>query len=333
MKYAKPSVAGLCGALVAALAFAATPAAAQAQPEAEAGYPSKPIHLVVPFPGVVENLARAIGHAITAETGQPVVVEPRSGANGIVAAQAVARQPPDGYTILFTTNTTHAGNPTIYAKLPYDPVKDFAPVAAVVKGALLYVGSPKLAASNISEVVELARKNPGKLTFGWAGSSGRAAIEMLNIAANLKMRNVPYKSAPQALTDLVSGQIDLLVYGDLSTGLQFAKAGKLRLLGVSTADRLAIAPDVPTVREQGFPDFEMTFWAAAYAPAGTPAPVVHRLNELIASAMHSERVRELVQHTGLIPYVTSPEGLAQFQAAETDKWRRIVTAAGMQETQ
>ncbi len=306
-------------------------AAGTAHAQGEGPYPSKPIRFVVPFPGVVENLARMIGDHITSETGQSVLVEPRPGSNGILGAQFVSKQPADGYTILFTTNTTHSGNPAIYSKLPYDPVKDFAPVTGIIKGALLYVGSMNMGAANISEVVALARKKPDELVFGWAGSSGRAAIEMLNIAAGLKMRNVPYKSAPQALSDLVGGHIHLLVYGDIATGIQLGRSGKLRVLAVSTSERLESAPDVPTVREQGFPDFEMTFWAATYAPAGTPAPIITRLNGLIAAAMRTDRLRDMLRNSGLIANVTTPEGLAKFQAAETDKWRRIVNAAGMQE--
>jgi tripartite-type tricarboxylate transporter receptor subunit TctC len=310
-----------------ALAMTAPLASAQVDPS----YPSRPIRFIVPFPGLVENLARIIGERMGTETRQSVLIEPRPGANGIVAAQFVAAQPADGYVVLFTTNTTQAANPTIYSKLPYDPVKDFAPVTGVAKGALLYVGSTELGAANIPDVVGLARKRPGQLAFGWAGSSGRAAIEMLNLEAHLNMRNVPYKSAPQALVDLVGGHIDLLVYADIAEGMQLGRAGKLRVLGVSTAERLEAIPDVPTVREQGFPDFEMSFWAAAYVPAKTPVPVIARLNSLIASGMQNPRFRDVARSTGMIPMPTTPEALAAFQLAETDKWRRIVTAAGMQE--
>lgn len=298
--------------------------------QTDTGYPSKPIRFVVPFAGTVESLARSIGDHITSTTGQPVLIEQRPGAGGNVAAQYVAKQAPDGYQVLFTTNTTHAANPAIYPSLPYDPVKDFAPVTAVAKGALLYIGSTSMP-ETLREVLALAKQKPNALSFGWAGSSGRAAFEILNLTANIQLRNVPYKSSPQALADILGGHIDLLAYPDISASLQLAQNGKLRVFGVSTSERLEIAPDVPTVREQGFPGFEMVYWVATYAPTGTPAAVVMRLNSLINTAMRTERLRVLVRSAGLITYATTPEELAKFQADETAKWRRIVTAAGMQE--
>ncbi len=313
--------------LLAAIGFAA--GAAQAQ--SDASYPSKSVRFIVPFPGVTENLGRAVAQSISTDTGQPVIVEMRPGTNGIPGAQFASKQPADGYTVLFTTNTTTAGNAAIYPKLPYDPFKDFAPVSGIGKGALIYIASNSLGVSNIAELVALAKKKPGAIVFGWAGSSGRAAIEMLNIAEGLKMRDIPYKTPPQALNDLVGGQIDLLVYGEVGTAQGLARAGKLRVLGMSTSERLDIAPDVPTVREQGFPDFEMTYWVAVYVPSGTPTPIINRLNGLVGAAMKTEKLRDMVRSAGMLSYVTTPEGLAKFQAAEADKWRRIVTAAGMQE--
>ncbi len=312
--------------LLLALGWAAGAAHAQGDP-----YPSKSVRFIVPFAGITENLGRAVAQFITTETGQPVIIEMRPGTNGIPGAQFASKQPADGYTVMFTTNSTTAGNAAMYPKLPYDPVKDFAPVTGIGKGALIYVGSNSLGASNIAEVVAIAKKKPGGIVFGWAGTSGRAAIEMLNLAAGTKMRDIPYKSSPQAMNDLVGGQLDLLVYPEIGTAQGLARAGKLRVLGMSTSERLEIAPDVPTVREQGFPDFEMTYWVAAYVPAGTSVPIINRLNSLMGAAMKTEKLRDMVRTNGMLAFVTTPEGLAKFQAAETEKWRRIVTAAGMQE--
>lgn len=168
-------------------------------------YPSRPMKIVVPFPGVTENIARAAGEYVAAQTGQAVVVEPRPGSNGVVGAQYAAKLPADGYNVLFTTNTTQVGNPATDSKLPYDPEKEFIPVAGISKGALLFVVPPSVPASNIAEQVALTRSKPNDLTFGWAGSSGRAAVELLNLAANVKIRNIPYKTAPQGLNDLLGG--------------------------------------------------------------------------------------------------------------------------------
>ncbi len=306
-------------------------AAGAAHAQGDPAYPSKPIRFIVPFAGVNETLGRAMGQAISTDVGQPVIVEMKPGTNGVPGAAFAAKLPADGYNVFFTTSTTMVGNPAIYPKLPYDPAKDFAPVGGVGKGALVYLGSSALGATNIPELVALARKKQGGVVYGWAASSGRAAIEMLNITANLKMRDIPYKTPPQALNDLIGGQIDLLVYGEVGTAAGLARSGKVRILGISTSERLDIVPDVPTVREQGYPDFEMTFWMAAYVPTGTAPPTIARLNGLMGTAMKTEKLREIVRTAGMLPFITTPEELGKFQAAEADKWRRIVTASGMQE--
>ncbi|MFP5404980.1 MAG: Bug family tripartite tricarboxylate transporter substrate binding protein [Gammaproteobacteria bacterium] len=294
-------------------------------------YPSKPISFVVPFAAgsATDQLARALGQAVSTETRQPVVVENKAGASGFIAAQAAARSAPDGYTVLITTNTTHAANEHLYKKLPYDPVKDFAPVTLLGKGGQIMVVNPTLPANTVTEFIALAKKNPGKMTFGSGSSSSRIAGELFQQMADVKLVHVPYKSNPAAVTDLLGGQIDMMIT-DAATGLPQVVNGKLRALGVSSQKRSPLAPDVPTIDEAGVKGYEMGYWFAAYVPAATPAPVVQRLHELLVKAMKSPEAEKFYENTGTVPVSSTPEELAKFQAAEAGKWGRIVEAAGIE---
>ena len=252
-------------ALAATLALAGTAALAQ-------GFPTKPITFVVPFAAgsATDQLARALGAEVTAHAKQSVVVDNKAGASGFIAAQQVARAPADGHTVLITTNTTHAANEHLYKKLPYDPVKDFAPLTLLGKGGQIMVVRADHGAKTVGEFIALAKKEPGKLSFGSGSSSSRIAGELLQQMADIKLLHAPYKSNPSALTDLLGGQIDMMIT-DMSTGLPQIKGGKLRALGVSSAKRSPLAPDVPTIAEAGVKGYEMGYWFAAYAPAA-PAP-------------------------------------------------------------
>jgi tripartite-type tricarboxylate transporter receptor subunit TctC len=310
----------------AAAALALAPAFAQAQ-----AFPDKPITFVVPFAAgtATDQIARAIGNGITAETKQPVVIDNKAGASGFIASQQVAKAAPDGYTVLITTNTTHAANEHLFKKLPYDPVKEFAPITGLGKGGQIMVVNPSFPAKNVAEFVALAKKSPGKYSFGSGSSSSRIAGELLQQMAEIQLLHVPYKSNTLAVTDLLGGQIDMMIT-DAATGLPQIKGGKLRALGVSSASRSPLAPEVPTIAEAGVKGYEMGYWFAAYAPAHTPPAVVKRLNELMVKAAKSEAAKAaFYAPTGTEVFTSTPEELAKFQAGESQKWGRIVKAAGI----
>ena len=313
--------------LLAAAALALAPLPGQAQ-----AFPDKAITFVVPFAAgtATDQIARALGNGITAETKQPVVIDNKAGASGFIASQQVAKAPADGYTVLITTNTTHAANEHLFKKLPYDPVKDYAPIAALGKGGQIMVVNPSFPAGSVAEFIALAKKEPGKYSFGSGSSSSRMAGELLQQMAGIRLLHVPYKSNTLAVTDLLGGQIHMMIT-DTATGLPQVKAGKLRALGVSGAQRSPLAPDVPTIAEAGVKGYEMGYWFAAYAPAKTPPAVVRRLNELLVKAAKSEAAKAaFYEPTGTEVFTSSPEELAKFQAAESQKWGRIVKAAGIE---
>jgi len=311
---------------VLALVALAMSAAVHAQ-----SFPTKPITFVVPFAAgsATDQLARALGQAVSAETKQSVVVDNKPGASGFIGAQAVAKAAPDGYTVFITTNTTHAANEHLYKKLPYDPIKDFAPVTGLAKGAQIMVVNPNLPYKTVADFIAAAKKEPGKISFGSGSSSSRIAGELLQQMAGIELLHVPYKSNPLAITDLLGGQIQMMVT-DMATGMPQVKAGKLRALGVSSLKRSSLAPDVPTISEAGVKGYEMGFWFAAYVPAGTPPAVVKRMNELLVKATASAGVKSLFDSTGFEAFTTTPEELAKFQLAESQKWQSIIKKAGIQ---
>jgi tripartite-type tricarboxylate transporter receptor subunit TctC len=312
---------------LAAATLALAPALSQAQ-----AFPEKPITFVVPFAAgtATDQIARAIGNGVTAETQQSVVIDNRAGASGFIASQYAAKAPADGYTVLITTNTTHAANEHLYKKLPYDPVKDFAPITGLGKGGQIMVVNPSFPAKTVAEFIALAKKEPGKYSFGSGSSSSRMAGELLQQMADIQLLHVPYKSNTLAVTDLLGNQIHMMIT-DTTTGLPQVKSGKLRALGMSSAARSPLAPEVPTIAEAGVKGYEMGYWFAAYAPAKTPPAVVKRLNELLVKAAKSEAAKAaFYQPTGTEVFTTSPEEMAKFQTAESQKWGRIVKAAGIE---
>ena len=293
-------------------------------------YPAKPITFVVPFAAgsATDQIARALGQSVATDTKQSVVIDNKPGASGFLAAQQVAKAGADGYTVLVTTNTTHAANEHLFKALPYDPVKDFAPVTLLGKGGQIMIVNPKVEAKTVGEFVALAKKSPGKLTFGSGSSSSRIAGELLQQMAGIQILHVPYKSNPLAITDLLGGQIDMMIT-DTATGLPQVQGGKVRALGVTAAKRIALAPDVPTIDEAGVKGYEMGYWFAAYVPAKTPPAVVKRLHDLLVAATRSAGAVKFYESTGVDPAVSTPEELAKFQLAESQKWGKIVKAAGI----
>lgn len=301
-------------------------------PQAHAqAYPGKPITLVVPFaPGSgTDQQARAMAQAITADYKVPVVVENKAGASGFIAAQYVAKAAPDGYTVLLTTNTTHAANEHLYKKLPYDPVKDFTPVALLSKGHMLLLVNPSSPYQTVGDLLAAARQNPGKLNFGSGSSSSRVASEMLKQMANIDVVSVPYKSNPMAITDLIGGQVNFM-FADAPTALPQVNGGKLRALAASGTKRLPAAPNVPTVEEAGVKGYDMSYWTAVYLPAGAPPAITKQLNAMMAKIATSPSVVAFQNNTSGEVATSSPEELARFQAAESQKWGRIIRAAGIE---
>jgi tripartite-type tricarboxylate transporter receptor subunit TctC len=312
--------------LLAALALAsATPVAAQ-------DYPAKPIRIVVPFgPGTATDIvARTVGSEIASRTGQAVVIDNKPGAEGQIGAQAAATAAPDGYTLFITTQTTQAINTHVYKSLPYDPVKSFAPVSGLSLGAQVVMVKNELPVKTIGELIALARAQPGKLSFGSGNGSSRGGAELFRIMAKVDLLGVPYKTQPQAISDLMGGRIDV-IFSDFTTGLPPVLDGRARGLAVTSKKRIPGLEQFPTVDESGVPGFEMWAWTAAYVPAGTPRPIVDRLNTLVREAMASEAYRTLTRTTYGVPFSGSPEDLAAFQASETTKWGEVVKLAGMQE--
>jgi tripartite-type tricarboxylate transporter receptor subunit TctC len=294
-------------------------------------YPAKAITFYVPFAAAsaTDTLARSLGQGITGETKQNVVIDNRPGANGIIAAQAFIKTPADGYTVLIATNTTHAANEHLYKKIPYDPVRDFTPVTALARGGQVMIVHPRVPAKTVKEFIALAKRQPGKLTFGGGSSSSRVASELFQQMAGLKLVHVPYKSNPMAVTDLVGGHIDMMIT-DVVTGLPQVDAGKVRALGVSSPKRLPNVPDLPTIAEAGVPGYELTFWFAAYTPAKTPPAVVARLRELFINATKSVSAQSFFKTTGIEPWTTTSAELAKFQVAESAKWAKVIKAAGIE---
>ncbi|QEZ44104.1 Bug family tripartite tricarboxylate transporter substrate binding protein [Cupriavidus oxalaticus] len=299
--------------------------------QAWAEFPDKPIRFVVPFAAgsATDQLARAIGQAITLDSKVTVVVDNKPGANGFIAASDVAKAAPDGYTVLISTNTTHAANEHLFKKLPYDPVKDYAPVTALGRGGQIMVVNPQVPARTVGEFIALAKKQPGKLSFGSGSSSSRIAGELFQQMAHVELLHVPYKSNPLAITDLLGNQIQMMIT-DTATGLPQVKSGKLRALGVSGKARSPLAPDVPTIDEAGVKGYEMSYWFAAYAPAGTPQPVVAKLNAMMVKAARSDTAASFYQSTGTEVFTSTPAELVKFQAQESGKWGRIIKAANIQ---
>src|SRR5882757_3366669 len=289
-----------------------------ALPVAAQDYPTKPIRIVVPFgPGTATDIvARTVGAQLSSRTGQPVVIENKPGAEGQIGAQAAATAAPDGYTLFVTTQTTQAMNVHIYKSLPYDPVKSFAPISGLSLGAQVVMVKNELPVKTVGELIELARKQPGKLSFGSGNGSSRGGAELFRIMAKVDLLGVPYKTQPQAISDLMGDRIDV-IFSDFTTGLPPVLDGRARGLAVTSKKRI--------------PGFEMWAWTAAYAPAGTPRPIVDKLNTLVREAVASESYRALTRTTYGVPFSGSPEELAAFQANETRKWGEIIAVAGMKE--
>ncbi len=303
-----------------------------ALPAAAQDYPNKPIRIITAFGAgtATDVAARVIGAEIASQTGQSVVIENKPGAEGQIAAQAAAAAAPDGYTLFFTTQTTQAINPHVYKALAYDPVKSFTPIAGITQGPQIVMVRNDLPAKTMGELIALAKAQPGKLSFGSGNGSSRGGAELFKIMTKVDLLGVPYKTQPQAVADLLGGRIDV-IFSDFTAGLPPVLDGRARGLAVTSKEKIPGLEQFPTVAASGVPGFEIFAWTALYAPAGTPKPIVEKLNALVRTATESTAYKNLVRTTYGTSFTGSPEDLAAFQAAETKKWGEIVTTAGMKE--
>lgn len=294
-------------------------------------YPSKPIRFVVPYPagGPLDTVARLLAQKVSESGGQPVVVDNKPGAGGNIGADLVAKSPPDGYTILMGAVATHAINPTLYAGIPYDAARDFAPVTQVASTPNVLVVHPAVAAASVSEFIAYAKANPGKLNFGSGstGSAGHLAGELFKAMAGVEMTHVPYKGAAPAMNDLIGGQIQLM-FDNLASSLAQVRAGKIRALAVTTARRTPLAPELPTVAESGLAGFDISTWFGVFTPAGTPRAVVDRLHSEFTRALAAPDVREKMQNLGAEPVGNTPQEFAAYIRAEAEKYARVIRASG-----
>lgn len=310
------------------LALAASFGTAPATPWAQA-FPSRAITLVTPFAAgsSPDALVRALAQELAKDVGRSVIVDNKPGASAILAAQAVAKAVPDGHTLLVSGNVAFTANPHLFRQLPYDPVRDFAPVTTLAQGPMILYTYPGTPAHDAAALVALARRAPGRLRFGYTSATSRLPAELLLQVAGIRLAGIPYKAGYQALPDLLEGRIDLL-FTDLGA-LSYARQGRLRALAVADAQRTPLAPDVPTLAEAGFAGVELPYWIAAHAPARTPAPVLRRWHELLARASRSDSVQRAMAVGGTIPFVLPLDAMPRFQADEAAKWGTIIRAAGM----
>ena len=308
---------GALALLVAALAGSALSVGAQD------AWPAKPIRIITPYSagGLGDQLPRVLATGLSRRLGQQVLVEPRPGASQIIGAQAVANAPPDGYTLFFASTTSMSINPTAQKKLPYDPVRDFAPVAICCTAPLYLLVNPKLPFRSAKDLITFARANPGKLSFasGGNGSTNHLAGEMLMLQAGLDMVHVPYKGAGPAITDLMGGQVDLMFEGN---GLEYARAGRLRALAIGSLERSKAAPEIPTMREFELPNFEVGVWFGLAAPAATPRAIVERLSRETMALLAEPEVRAQLVNVEVTP-ADSAQMAARIQS-DTLKWRRVI---------
>src|SRR2546421_779554 len=312
-------------ALVVALLVVAAPVAL-----GQAAYPTRPARLVVPFPagGTTDLLARAAAQKLSEAWGQQVIVDNRPGAGGNIGAELVAKSAPDGYTLLMGTVGTHAINASLYAKMPYDHVKDFTPVILVAGVPNVLVVNPQLPVNTVPELIAYAKANPGKLNFASSGSGTSIHLsgELFKTMTGVQMTHVPYKGSAPALTDLIGGQVQLM-FDNLPSSLTFIKAGKLRALGVTSAMRAAALPDTPTVADF-VPGFEASSWFGLLAPAGTPREIVVKINGEVAKWLASPDAKEKLAAQGANVASGTPEDFAKHIQAETAKWAKVVKESG-----
>ena len=295
-------------------------------------YPAKAVRIVVPFAagGSTDLLARNVAQRLNEAWKQPVIVDNRAGGGGIVGSDHVAKSPPDGYTLLVGTVTTHAVAATLYRKLPYDAQRNFAAITEFAYIPQLLSVHPSIPVKTVKELVVLAKVRPGALDFGTAGagSASHMAMELFKSMAKINLVHIPYKGTGPALTDLLGGHLSLM-FDVIMTSLPHLQAGKLRTLGVSSLQRSAIVPDVPTLAESGYPGFEALVWFGLFAPAGTPADIVKKIQEETARALNTPKMREILASQGLVLVASNPADFGARVESEIAKWRKVIQETGI----
>ena len=312
-----------------AAAFSLTSLAAQAQ--AVAVYPKQPVTLVVPFPagGPTDAMARLLAQKLSERLDQQVVVDNRGGAGGGIAAELVARAPAEGHTLFFGTTGTMSINPSLYKKLRYDPVKDFAPVSLMATTMNVLVVNPEVQAKNLTELVQLAKGKPGELAYGSAGngSSNHLSGELFKSIAGVQINHVPYRGSAPAMIDMLGGRIAMM-FDTISVQTQNIAAGKVRALAVTGPKRSPLLPEVPTAQEAGLKGFDVTIWFGVLAPAGTPAPIIARLNREVVAVMATDEMRKRMQADGAEARTSTPAEFAALIKQDTAKWAPVIKASG-----
>jgi len=290
-------------------------------------WPTKPIRFIVPFTpgGGNDTIARLVGQKLSAALGQQVIVDNRAGAGGTIGAEAAARSAPDGYTMFLAGVATHGINPNLRSKLPYDPIKDFQPVSLIASAPLIVVVHPSLPVRNTRDLIALAKSKPGQVTYAsnGAGGSSHMAVELFNMMTGTKMLHVPYKGLSPALTDLISGQVQVM-FSSAVAMLPQVKSGRLRAIAMTGAKRSPALPDVPTVAESGVPGYETGSWYGVVVPAGTPKPIVGRLAHEIAAISKSQEVDRRLIEDAAIPVGNTPEEFGDFIRKELARWAKVV---------
>ncbi len=294
-------------------------------------YPSRLVRIVVPFgPGnSYDHTVRYIAEQLNKLTGESFIVEPKQGAIGNIAAAYVARAPADGYTVFLAANSTHAANQHLFKELPFDPIADFAPVTTLVKVPQVLVVSPTLGVSTVQELIDLVKNNPGKYNYGSSSATGRVAAESFNDVADLDAVHIAYKTTSQAIVDLASGQLHYL-FTDAGAGINHARSGKVKALGVTSAQRLDAAADIPTIMEAGLPGYEFVAWLGLVLPAHTPEPVVNKLSELTNRVLANPETEKFLADLYIQPYPGSPHSLTQLIQSDTKRWGELIKAAGIE---
>jgi tripartite-type tricarboxylate transporter receptor subunit TctC len=295
-------------------------------------YPAKPVRMMVPFPagGGSDTMGRIVGNKLSERLGQQIVVENRPGAAGSIGADIVARAPADGYTLLLGSTSELVQYPNVNPKIPYDPVRDFAPITLVGTIPLVLVVHPSLPVRNVKDLVALAKGRPGEINFGSAGQGATThlAVELFILLSKVKLTHVPYKGSPQAVADLVAGNVQLGI-PTMPAALPFIKSGRVKVLAVSTAKRAANLPDVPTLAEAGVKGYEATLWTGILAPTGTPPPIIDRLNGEIAKVLALKDVQEALARQGAEAQSGTPAQFSAFIKSDYAKWARVVKESGI----
>ena len=315
---------------LALLLFAASAALGNGSANA-ADYPTKPVRFIVPYPpgGAPDLMARTLGADLTKLWGQQFIVDNRPGANGIIATEATARAPKDGYTVMMGSVATHAINPAVYGKVPFDPLKDFAPITQIGYTPLIIVAHPSVKASNVKELIALAKAQPGRLRYGTSGSGsvGHLAGELFKIAAGIDLTHVPYKGIAMATIDLLGGQIDLTV-GNILNASPHIKTGKLKAIGVTGPKRSPAVPNVPAIAET-LPGYEAILWWGVFAPAGVPQPVLDKLEKEMVRVLNQPQLKDRWAAEGTVIAPSNPEKLAALLKMEHQRWADVVKRAGV----